>query len=327
MGVIMAQFAESQDIEYYNDAPGVGRPVELSGIQLLSKAEFTQMDGSNIYATVPQIGEYPNDEIGETWFYVNKKADSFVEVYHSKTDRVYVIKAMDPVFFSKICMKLNKEKEIKLELSVKQLERFSLFASKFAHPDMSFYIEALPDKTLEARIVVRKGIIGTAKHLARNLVMGEDGYGSSKYEKVQQLKTKRKVITSNAEIKTTSGGDKFLFAKTTSGVMKIKMNDERSWQNKFDSVSEETIQEFVFDKKHPEIDTALQSLKASGWDFIYDERDGHHYFTVYKNPVNTRDITPKIDSPATTSIIPPQDTQINTFASLDFDHEPLFEEK
>ena len=257
-------------------------PIELRGIQLVSNQAFHEMDGENIYSSVPRVGEFPMDEEGETWFYVNKKADSFVEVYHACSERIYVIKAMDPMFFSKIAMGLNKQESIKLTLLVRELDVLATFLSKFGHKEMSFDMEALPDKSVEVRVEVSTGWIAQAKNFVRNVVKGEDGYGKTKYEKMKQLKQKRRPIRTLANVSTGPDGDKVVIAKTAKGIQRLNLNDTEAWKKKFADSPPGTVHELVFNEKRPDVDAMAEKLKDFGWDYEYEFIDGKHIYNIYQ---------------------------------------------
>jgi len=266
-------------------------PIEISGATLVSGQDFRNMDGENLYETVPRYGEFPEDESGETLFYVNKRADSFVEVYHTTSDRIYVIKAMDPMFFSKVAMSLHKTDGIRLELLVKRLDVLATFLTKFGHPDMTFDMEALPDKSIEVRILVKTWYIARTKNLLRNVFQGEDGYGKTKYEKLQQLKQKRKPMRTNASIKQSSDGSKVFIGKTGNDVLRFDPSDKKTWESKLTSQPKDAVHQFLFKEKYSEVDEMVEYMRARGWECVYEDVDGQHSYTFFHdNPLPERDM-------------------------------------
>jgi len=252
---------------------------------------------------------------------VNKKADSFVEVFHSMTDRVYLIKAMDAVFFSKIAIGLNKEKELMLELLVRDIDKLAMFLTKFGHNEMSFDMEALPDSTVEVRIEVATGLIARAKNALRNSFIGggEDAYGKTKYEKLKQLKKQKQPLRTIASVMDDGKGGKIIMAKTAAGVKRFDMADKEAWISKMTSQPEGTVQELVFNKKYPEMDTAVEFMESHGFQCLYEEVEGKHMYSFYKEPeAAIRDMTVEDEKPA------PVNEATKATNLPDFEYTPLF---
>lgn len=256
-------------------------PIEIAGFQNLSKEEFMAFDNSNIYDTIKRFGEYPNDEEGETRFYVNKKGDSFVEVFQSDTNMVYVIKAVDPYFFSKLSIGLNKQESVNLTLLIKSVEVLSTFLTRFSHKEMSFDMRALPDNSVEVRINVGTGWIAQAKNIVRNQLKGDDGYGKTKFEKLKQLKQRRNSKTIATIAATTTGP--VAIVKTMAGTARIKLNDLNTWMDKLSEEPKGTVSEITFPEKSTEFDSVVEGLAKEGWLCEYNCENGKHIYSLYQD--------------------------------------------